>query len=362
VVPPTLINESSPSTINNRDERTTTGSELADDAISEVPPTKSTNYPTTTPPAKFPTNPTTEPLEHRSSNGTPSVKTIDSNDNTIVKTDMPMEAHGAKDLADAMDLEMEHGDVEANDVNDGHDAVDDKSEDSVPLADIQWEDNYTYESAAGEQKSDSSDVPPPHFPNPPSPPPQAFLAHYQVEPPHHSREMSEEEDFYFGSGRPGINHTSEDETIAYQLQRDEYEGNYTSNEAASDQGPPQNTAEQNVYEILKVMREDLVKKMTADDEVQKRMNGRISANQSDISKLTTGLTDVKSLLQTLVESKKELCIFCGGDHLIVVCPDAEAFVSKVKHPVKCLYCGKRDHIMSDCVAFWRGYKDVWVVS
>jgi hypothetical protein len=362
VVPPTLINESSPSTINNRDESIATGDELADTAIPEAPPTKSTNNLTTTPPTKFPTNPTNEPLEHRSSNGTPSVKTVDSNDNTIVKTesDMPTEARDAMDLADEMDLEMEHGnveadeemehgEVEANAVEDSRNVVGDDYSDSVPLADIQWEDDYTYESAAGEHKSDSSDVLPPHFPNPASPPPQAFLAHHQTEPPHHPREMNEEEDFYFGSGHIGINQTSKDETIAYQLQREEYEGNHASTEAASDQVPLQNIAEQNVYEILKSMREDLIKKMTADDEVQKCMNGRISANQSDIAKLTTGLIDVKSLLQTLVASKKELCIFCGEDHLIAVCPDAEAFVSKIKHPVKCLYCGEKGHIMSDCV-------------
>jgi hypothetical protein len=163
-------------------------------------------------------------------------------------------------------------------------------------------------------------------------------------------ELAEEEDFYFGSGRVRSGQDIVDEEVAIQLQFDEYEADPKPSKTVPSETPEATT----VFESLERIRKEVVLKLQemeetrkVDKEEQARWNGRIATNQSSIDKLTSHIKDTKTLLESLVE--KKICIFCGEDHLIAVCPLAGEFVSKAKNPFHCLYCGKGGHIMADCV-------------
>jgi hypothetical protein len=272
-------------------------------------------------------------LTPASSDGAPSVKTVDSNDNTIDHT-----FRAANDDDRATDADEDDGNYVGSD---------EEVSESIPVADIQWEE-YSYDSAAEEHKSQSSDpvsfVPPPQAPMPNRQVPDVQDGTFD-----HGRKLNEEEDFYFGSGCVRSGQNTEDEEVAIQLQFDEYKA------ASEPPGtvPPEAPEATTVFESLERIRKEVVLKLQemedirkVDKEEQAHWNGRIATNQSSIDKLTSHITDTKALLESLVEKKS---IFCGENHLIAVCPLAGSFVSKVKNPLNCLYCGKGGHIMADCV-------------
>jgi hypothetical protein len=266
VVPPNLSNEPSPPSTPNRGGSVPSGNNPAGNTAPKSPP-------------KPPTNPTTVPIdtspEDHSADGTLSVQTVDSNGNTIDASRDGTE-RVEKNLANEMNVEVEDKmevEVEEMDVE-----VDDVSE-ILPAVDIQW-DEYTYESAAEEEKNTQSDDSPCVLP-----PPQDFLERTQVqaESPRQSTVMSEEENFYFCSGRNDVNPTAEDENIAFQLQLDEYKTAPGPTDAQPPTAPEPNVTAQNVYDSLESLRKDIVLKMNLEgkacDDEQTRFNNRINASK-----------------------------------------------------------------------------------
>jgi hypothetical protein len=174
------------------------------------------------------TNPlTTVPIDsstgRNSPDGPPSVKTVDSNDNPIHHTSCAGTERVITNLVDAME-----GEVQVD--NEGKD-----TSDYVPAVDINWDD-YTYESAAEEEKSARIDDL-----SPIRPPPQDLFP------------------------------TSEDESIAVQLQMDEYEAEApvaVEDGTRPTQVPPSNVTAQNVYSSLESIHKDITLKMEADNKAR----------------------------------------------------------------------------------------------
>jgi hypothetical protein len=336
VVPPQLSNElNSPSTPDRK--KSSSSGNPAGNTVPNAPPK--------------PTNPSTVPID-TSPDESPSVNTVDSNGETIDASRANHEPV-VLDLADEMSVAVgdEKLNADASDDEEIRTETDDRSE--VIHADIQWDD-YTYESAAEEEKNDDSDNSPRVLP-----PPQDLFPHAQAQAvlPRQLVVMNEDDNFYYGSGHTDINPTTEDESIALQLQLDEYDENHED-----DPQPPQTSASgftaQTVYDSLESIRKDIILKMDLEgktrDEEYIRVNNRFNAHQKIIDRLAITVDESKTLLETIVSntSKETICVFCGGSHLIVMCPEANLFVTKKIDEAKlamCLYCGKGGHLMIECV-------------